>query len=305
MSDRSSLLNLPILNGSKAATIFVTLTPFLGLIAAAVFWWGWGLTWIDVALFTGMYLVTGIGITVGYHRLFTHRSFETVRPIKFALAVLGAMSVQGPVIKWAAVHRRHHHHSDGEDDPHSPHGFGGGVLGVLAGFWHAHMGWMFKGDVPELGRYIADLHADRLIRATDRLFVVWAVLGLAIPAALGGLIAGSWRGAAYGFLWGGLVRVFFVNHATFSINSICHLWGTRPFKSRDHSRNNFLFGWLGLGEGWHNNHHAFPVSARHGLRWWEFDLSYIVIRALSAVGLAWRVNVPGAEALAAKRIAAT
>lgn len=276
----------------QAVTATAVVLPFLGLLTAIGLWWGRGFTWTELSLFLGMYLATGLGVTVGYHRLFTHRSFETVRPIKFVLAVLGSMSIEGPLLRWAAVHRRHHQNSDGAEDPHSPNGFGGGVRGVLAGWWHAHIGWMFADPPPNLGRYVADLQADKLLRIISRLFPLWVVLGLMIPTILGALMTGTWTGAVLGFIWGGLVRTFFVHHATWSINSVCHLWGWRPFRTRDHSRNNLLFGVLGLGEGWHNNHHAFPSSARHGLKWWEFDLSYLVIRALELIGLAWRVRLP-------------
>lgn len=289
----------------KIATLLAVVVPFLGLVAAVSLWWGRGFTWTELFILLGMYLATGFGITVGYHRLFVHRSFETFRPIKFALAVLGSMSVEGPVLRWAANHRLHHRTSDEADDPHSPHRYGGGFRGVIAGLWHAHMGWMFAPQPPGIGRYVRDLHADRMIRVANRLFGVWVLLGLLIPTAIGLVVTGTWTGALLGFIWGGLVRVFLVHHVTFSINSVCHLWGRRPFKSRDHSRNNFLCGILALGEGWHNNHHAFPASARHGLRWWELDLSYFVIRVLELLGLAWKVRVPGADAIASKRVPAS
>ncbi len=284
----------------RAVTSVIVVIPFLGLLAAISSLWGRAVTWTELVPFLVMYLATGLGITIGYHRLFTHHSFETFRPIKVLLAVLGSMSVQGPLLKWVAVHRRHHQHSDQPEDPHSPHRFGGSVFGVLAGLWHAHVGWMFTADHPNLASYVRDLYADRLARSVSRLFVVWAILGLLIPAALGGLLTGTWMGVLLGFLWGGLARVFLVHHVTWSINSVCHLWGRRPFRDSDESRNNFLFGVLGLGEGWHNNHHAFPNSARHGLRWWEPDLSYVIIYLLQRFGLAWRVRVPAPEAIAAK-----
>jgi stearoyl-CoA desaturase (delta-9 desaturase) len=292
----------PAVSGNhRAVTLIVVLVPFFGLIAAVAFSWGWGFGWVDLILLVGMYAITGLGITVGYHRLFAHRSFEALRPVKFVLAVLGSMAVEGPLLKWVAVHRSHHRHSDQPDDPHSPHHFGGGVLGVLAGFWHAHMGWMFTPDRPGLGRYVRDLHADRLLRAVSRTFGVWVLLGLLIPTVLGGWITGSWRGALLGLLWGGLVRILLVHHVTWSVNSICHLWGARPFEGRDESRNNSICGVLALGEGWHNNHHAFPNSARHGLRWWQLDLSYLVIRAMSMVGLVWCVRQPAPETINARR----
>jgi stearoyl-CoA desaturase (delta-9 desaturase) len=276
--------------------------PFIGLIAAICCSWGWAFTWVDLVLLMGMYSATGLGITAGYHRLFAHRSFETTRPIKAVLAVLGSMSLQGSPIKWVAIHRRHHQHSDEIQDPHSPRRFGRGACGVIAGFWHAHIGWMFTSNHPDLLRYARDLQADRLISVISRLGGIWVLLGLLIPTVLGWIIAGQWTGALLGFLWGGLVRIFLVHHVTFSVNSICHIWGRKRFKLRDESRNNFLVGLLAFGEGWHNNHHAFPTSAKHGLRWWEPDLSYAVIYVLELLGLAWRVRVPQPEALLAKSL---
>lgn len=287
--------------GQRIATLLVILIPFAGVIVAIANLWGWAFTWIELTLLVGMYFATGFGITVGYHRLFTHRSFDTIRPIKFLLGVFGSMSVQGPILKWVAIHRRHHQHSDAPEDPHSPQHFGGGIRGVFAGFWHAHMGWMFVANHPNLDNYVGDLRADRLIRVTSDLFLLWVFLGLALPMAFAGLLTMSWTGAMSGLLWGGLVRIFLVHHATFSINSICHIWGRRRFDCHDESRNNLVCGFLALGEGWHNNHHAFPTSARHGLAWWEFDLSYIAIRLLTMTGLAWQVRVPSLEAIQAKQ----
>lgn len=285
----------------RIATFVAVTVPFLGLIAAIYGLWGWGVTWVELVSLVVMYLATGMGITVGYHRLFTHRAFEAVRPVKYLLAVLGSMAVQGPVLRWVAIHRRHHHHSDQPNDPHSPNMYGGGVRGVLAGFWHAQVGWMFKGNYAGLDRYIRDLSRDKLTCAVSRLFGLWILLGLLIPAGIGGLLTGTWTGVLLGFLWGGLVRIFLVQHVTFSVNSICHLWGTRTFDNNDHSRNNLLVGVLALGEGWHNNHHAFPASARHGLRWWQFDASYYMIRVMAWLRLVWSVRLPQPEAIIAKR----
>jgi stearoyl-CoA desaturase (delta-9 desaturase) len=267
--------------------------PFLGLVAAIVFLWGRGFSWVDLALLVGMYALTGLGITVGYHRLFTHRAFETNRVVQFVLAGLGSMALQGPLLWWVATHRRHHQHSDMPEDPHSPHHQGRRILGLLRGVWHSHVGWVFRPDPPNLSRYVKDLHQDRPLRVASALFPLWVVVGLVFPAVLGGLLTGSWMGALFGLLWGGLARIFLVHHVTWSVNSVCHLWGRRPFKNDDQSRNNFLFGVLALGEGWHNNHHAFPTSARHGLRWWQIDISYWFIRALAFLGLAWNVKQAG------------
>lgn len=294
------------LSWSVRITNFIAiLLPFLGLIAAALLLWGWGFDWLHLGLLVGMYFMTGLGITIGFHRLFTHRAFETTRPIKLLLAVLGCMAVQGPILRWVATHRRHHQHSDHADDPHSPHLHGHGVRGLFRGLWHSHMGWMFRPDAPNLVRYVGDLVQDRLIRKISALFPLWAAVGLMIPTALGGLLTQSWTGALLGFIWGGLVRVFFVHHVTWSINSVCHLWGSRPFRCQDESRNNLLFGILAWGEGWHNNHHAFPTSARHGLAWWQVDMSYVIIRALAVVGLAWNLRIPSADAIAGKLVPAS
>jgi stearoyl-CoA desaturase (delta-9 desaturase) len=282
----------PLSFGMRVATLLAVVVPFLGLIAALALLWGWGVTPVEVGLLAGMYALTAIGITVGFHRLLSHRSFETNRVIRFVLAVLGSMAVQGPVLTWVARHRRHHQHSDTPSDPHSPHHHGRGVLGLLRGFWHAHIGWAFRRDRADLHRYVKDLRRSTSLRVANALFPVWVLVGLLLPAVLGGLITGTWAGAFLGFLWGGLARVFLVHHVTWSVNSVCHLWGSRPYRGIDQSRNNFLFGVLALGEGWHNNHHAFPTSARHGLRWWQIDVSYWIIRTLHLFGLAWKVRLP-------------
>jgi stearoyl-CoA desaturase (delta-9 desaturase) len=200
-----------------------------------------------------------------------------------------------------AQHRKHHQNSDDEGDPHSPHSEGEGFFGMLRGLWHAHVGWVFQPDAPDLDRYVGDLKKDNVVRKVSNLFSLWVVLGLLIPTVLGGLISMSWTGALLGFIWGGLARVFLVHHVTWSINSVCHLWGSRDFESHDESRNNVIFGILGLGEGWHNNHHAFPTSARHGLKWWQFDFSYLFIRGMEMLGLATKVRVPARQQIEAKR----
>jgi stearoyl-CoA desaturase (delta-9 desaturase) len=239
-----------------------------------------------------MYFVTAIGITVGFHRLFVHRSFETHNWIKFILVVLGSMAVQGPMLKWVAMHRRHHQYSDSVDDPHSPNYEGRELRSLLWGFWHAHIGWFFEADPTDLPRYIKDLSSSNALRVVSALFPVWIAVGLVVPAIVGGVVAWSWAGVWTGLLLGGLVRVFLVHHVTWSVNSACHLWGSQPFRSDDQSRNNLVFGVLALGEGWHNTHHAFPTSARHGLRWWQIDVSFWVIRTLALLGLAWNLRQP-------------
>ena len=291
-----------ISTGVRVATLVAVVVPFLGLVVAVVSLWGWGFSGIQLGLLLGMYVLTALGITVGFHRLFTHRSFETNPVIQFLLAAFGSMAVQGPLLKWVAQHRRHHQHSDTRDDPHSPHHRGQGVHGLLRGAWHAHLGWFFTPDPPDLARYVKDLHQSRLLRTMSALFPLWVAAGLLIPAVLGGLLAETWAGALFGLVWGGLARIFLVHHVTWSVNSVCHLWGGRPYRTADHSRNNLLVGVLTLGEGWHNNHHAFPTSARHGLRWWQIDMSYWVIRALALLGLAWNVRLPATQAPAGQSV---
>lgn len=275
--------------------------PVVGLAAAAVAVWGWGFSWLDLGLLFGMYMVTALGITVGFHRQFTHRSFSTSMPVKVLLAVAGSMAVQGTLFAWVGMHRRHHQHSDTPDDPHTPHHHGKGLWGWLKGYWHAHLGWFFAPSPTDRERYTKDLSQSPTLRLVSKLFPLWATIGFLVPAALGGLISQSWAGCLTGLLWGGLVRVFLVHHVTWSVNSACHLWGRRPYQSGDESRNNLVFGVLALGEGWHNSHHAFPTSARHGLSWWQPDISYWVIRGLWAVGLVWDVKVPSKRRRAAKR----
>jgi stearoyl-CoA desaturase (delta-9 desaturase) len=285
----------------RIATIIAIVLPLLGVVAAPFFVWGWGFGWTDLGLLLGMYVLTALGITVGFHRLFVHRSFETYTWVKFIWAVLGSMAVQGSLLQWVAMHRRHHQYSDTPDDPHSPRHEGHGVFGLLKGFWHAHIGWLFEPDPPNLERYVADLRQSRALRVASALFPLWVALGLVIPAVVGGVITLSWAGVWTGLIWGGLVRIFLVHHVTWSVNSACHLWGLRPYKSDDESRNNILFGVLAMGEGWHNTHHAFPTSARHGLQWWQIDVSYWVIRILALLGLAWNVKLPTEEAQARER----
>ena len=282
----------------RLVTVLIIVAPLLGVIAAPFFVWGWGFGWTDLGLLLAMYFFTTMGITVGFHRLFVHRSFETFMWEKFIWAVLGSMAVQGSLFQWVGRHRKHHQHSDTPEDPHSPQFGGKGVLGLMRGFWHAHIGWFFDADPPDLDHYVKDLSASRALRVASYLFPLWVAFGFAIPAVLGGVITRSWGGVWTGLIWGGLVRLFVVHHVTWSVNSACHLWGFRPYRSNDMSRNNVLFGILAMGEGWHNTHHAFPTSARHGLRWWQIDVSYWLIRVLALVGLAWNLKVPTVEAQA-------
>ncbi len=276
---------------TKLANLGAVVVPFLATLAAIVLFWNRIVSATDLAILAVMYLLTAGGITVGYHRLLTHRSFRTHKPTEYLFAFLGSMAVQGSVIAWVADHRKHHAHTDVEGDPHSPHvGHGDGVSGMLRGLWHAHTGWLLS----EHGRadwkkYAPDLYEDPGMRFINRRFVGLVLLGLALPALVGYLLTGTLLGAATGLLWGGLVRVFLVHHVTWSVNSICHFLGTRRFDVEDRSTNVFWLALPSLGESWHHNHHAFPRSAVHGLRRWELDPSALVIRAMERLGLAWNV----------------
>jgi stearoyl-CoA desaturase (delta-9 desaturase) len=256
-------------------------------------WMAWGgtLHWHDLVVLAITYTLSGLGVTVGFHRLFTHRSFKTSRPVRALLAVLGSMAVEGPVIEWVATHRKHHRFSDHDGDPHSPHvDHAPGWRGALRGLGHAHLGWMFRGkDMANPARYAKDLLADRDLRFISRTFPLWVVAGLALPFGLGIVLTGSLAGGLTALLWGGAVRVFLLHHVTFSINSLCHFFGRRPFATGDESRNLAWLAPLAFGEAWHNNHHAFPTSARHGLGRYQADPSAWFISALARTHLAWDV----------------
>jgi stearoyl-CoA desaturase (delta-9 desaturase) len=279
--------------------------PFLAL--GLVVWQAWSesLRWSDVAVFAIMYGLTGIGVTVGFHRLLTHRAFKTKTPVRAALAICGSAAIEGPVIAWVADHRKHHAFSDEEGDPHSPHvGHGGGLRGALRGLAHAHMGWLFlHTQRGKKTRYAPDLIADPVIRWIDRKFLYWAIGGLVLPFFLGLAIGGSVHAGLTGMLWGGAVRVLLLHHVTYSINSLCHFFGRRSFDTDDESRNLAWLAPLSMGEAWHNNHHAFPTSASHGLRPWQLDISALVIRALERTGLAWDVVRVSPERRRAKALA--
>ncbi len=283
----------PVANETRDRIItgLVTVLPFLALGFAAWQVWDQALHWRDVFLFLGLYLLTGLGITVGFHRHLTHRSFKTHPWLRGLLGILGSAAIEGPVISWVADHRKHHAFSDEQGDPHSPHvDHGSGLRGTLRGLFHAHMGWLFihtqRGNKE---RFAPDLQKDPVISWVDRTFILWAVLGLLTPFALGYIVGGSLFAALTGLLWGGLVRVFVLHHFTYSINSLCHVFGRYDYETGDKSRNLALIALPTFGEAWHNNHHAFPSSARHGLRRRELDGSGAVIWALEKLGLAWDV----------------
>jgi stearoyl-CoA desaturase (delta-9 desaturase) len=272
--------------------IAAVVLPFAAVLAAIPMLWNELVGWTDLALLAAMYILTTVGVTVGFHRLLTHRAFATYRPIQCLFAVLGTMAVEGPVIGWVTDHRRHHAHTDVDGDPHSPHvGRRAGLLGALEGLWHAHVGWLVKDHPTAEGapKYAPDLLEDRGMRAVNSLFIPIVALGLLAPFALGWGLTGELTGGLTALLWAGLVRVFLVHHVTFSINSICHFFGRRRFDTEDESTNVFWLAIPSLGESWHHNHHAFPRSALHGLRWWEIDAGGLLIRAMRRLGLAWNV----------------
>jgi stearoyl-CoA desaturase (Delta-9 desaturase) len=261
--------------------------PFVAFLGALVLLWNRAVGPLDLAILALMYLLSGIGVTVGFHRLLTHRAFETHRPLKYVFAVLGSLSVQGPVITWVADHRKHHAHTDEEGDPHSPHvGHGSGLRGLL----HAHMGWLMESmGRAQRRRYAPELMEDAGMRRINRSFELIVLAGLAIPFALGYLLGGTLTAALTALLWGGLVRIFLLHHVTWSINSVCHFFGRRRFATDDHSTNVFWLALPSLGESWHHNHHAFPRSAQQGMRRWELDPSGALIALLERLGLAWNV----------------
>jgi stearoyl-CoA desaturase (delta-9 desaturase) len=275
----------------RVANLVVMVLP-LGLLGwAAWLTWGGALRWSDLVALAITYVLTGLGITVGFHRLLTHRSFKTSPVLRGVFAALGSAAVEGPVIEWVANHRKHHQFSDQPGDPHSPHvDHASGWRGALGGLFHAHVGWILGGDaLANEQRYAKDLLADPVVRFVDRTFVLWVALGFAFPFALGFALTGTLAGGLTALLWGGAVRMLLLHHATFSINSLCHFFGKRSFATGDESRNLLWLSLPTLGEAWHNNHHAFPTSARHGLRWWQLDPSAWLIAGLERVGLVWDV----------------
>ena len=261
-----------------------------------------GVGLLEVGLLICMYSLTISGITVGFHRHFAHRAFQTNTIVRVILAILGSMACQGPIIYWVSNHRRHHQYSDRPGDTHSPYFQGDKALKGFRGLWHSHMGWMFDHEFTNSFLFAKDLFGDSIISKVNRLYYFWILLGLAIPALLGGVSRGSWMGALSGLLWGGFLRIFLSSQFTFSINSITHLYGSRPFNTSEESTNNI---WLAIptgGEAWHNNHHAFPNSAKFGLKWWQIDLGYWAIRTLELAGLVWEVKVPTTGMIEAKAI---
>lgn len=279
------------LNQHVSVCLFI-LIPFAALTVAVPFAWGWGLSWFDALLALGWYSVTMVGVTVGYHRYFTHRSFKAGRPVKVALAVMGSLAAHGPIINWVATHRRHHVFADRDGDPHSPWGFGTSPLGLLRGFWHAHLGWILDRDLTNQRRFAADLLQDRDIVRVHHAFFPLTAITLFGPGVLGGLVSGTWSGAITTFFWAGLVRIALLHHVTWSVNSICHIWGNRPEETPDRSTNAWPLALLSFGESWHNYHHAHPASARHGVGRGHIDISARLIWAMELCGLAYDVRWP-------------
>ncbi|HEX2069440.1 MAG TPA: fatty acid desaturase [Actinomycetota bacterium] len=287
----------------RRMTLLFTVGPLAGIAFAVWSLWGTGISSLDLSLFLGFYALTGLGITVGYHRLFTHRSFRATKPIRVVLAVAGSMAVEGSVISWCATHRRHHAFADRFGDPHSPHlAQAAGVKGVLIGLWHAHLGWMLREERSDPNEWTPDLVADPAIQRVDRAFSWLTVATFLLPAAIGFVVTGTLSGAWSAFIWGSLVRVFLLHHVTWSINSICHFYGKEAYRARDESRNVWPMAPISFGESWHNNHHAFPWSARLGLRAWQIDLGWYAIAALRSLGLVRDVKVPTREQREARRI---
>ncbi len=278
---------------SEVITFFAIVVPIFGLLSAGRLLWGVDLHPLDLYLFAIFYFFTGLGITVGFHRLFTHKAFVTNQPVRVLLAILGSMTLQGPVTQWVTDHRKHHARSDQPGDPHSPNLGRPGFWGHVCGFYHGHMGWLFSTKGLERGEiYGRDLFNDPTIRLIDRAYFLWVVVSIGLPFLIAFAITGSTARGVEALVWAGLVRIFFFQHATFAVNSVCHTWGRRPYVTGDLSTNNVIVGILTFGEGWHNNHHAFPRSARHGLTPRQLDVSYLSICLLEKMHLASQIRLP-------------
>lgn len=281
---------------------FYNILPIIGTLIAVALAFYVPVGWTAFGIFAVMWLLTGIGVTAGYHRLFAHRCYKTTTPVRVMLAILGSMSGMGSVLSWAAMHRRHHERADRPGDMHSPNLHGNTRWQRIKGFWYAHFSWMLKHEYPNVSHYAEDLLKDRALVKTSRMYHYWVLLGLAIPAVAGGLLTQSWLGALLGFLWGGPVRMFIVANSMWTLNSVLHTFGWRPFPMKENSRNSFFLGIFVWGEGWHNNHHAFPNSASFALRWYLPDIGYWFIRLLGLLGLATDIRVPSKERIAKRKL---
>jgi stearoyl-CoA desaturase (Delta-9 desaturase) len=297
----------PLLYGRKPRIeivflwIFVTV-PLLAVAAAVPVFWGWGLSWVDVGIYVFFHLLTGFGITVGFHRYLTHGAFKAKRWLRITLAFAGTMAIEGAPIRWVADHRRHHQFAEEENDPHSPWRFGENVKGLAKGLVWAHVGWLFTRENTNSRRFAPDLVADPDIRWFQKNFVYALAASLLLPAAIGGLLTWSWQGALTAYFWGGLVRIAVVHHVTWSVNSVCHVFGERPFKTTDKAANVWWLAIISLGESWHNLHHADPTCARHGVEKGQIDLSARLIWLFEKAGWAWDVRWPNQDRLDAKRV---
>ena len=281
------------------------LLPFLALLAAVPFAWGWGISWTDIAIALPFYYVSGLGVTVGFHRYFTHGSFKAKRWLRIVLAVAGSLAIEGPPTRWVADHRRHHAFSDKDGDPHSPWRYGSSLRGLTKGFFHAHIGWLFDLEQTSKTRFCPDLVADPDIRRVDMMFLPIVIFSTFAPAAIGGLVTMSWQGALTAFFWGSLVRIGLLHHVTWAINSVCHIVGERPFKSTDKATNFWPLAILSFGESWHNLHHADPTCARHGVMRGQLDTSARVIWAFEKLGWVRDVRWPRVERLTNRRVPGT
>lgn len=289
--------------GERITLGFFIAVPFVALLAAIpLAWMGGYLSWLDVVLAVVMYGISGHGVTVGFHRHFTHRSFKAKQPVRIGMAIAGSMAIEGPVIRWVADHRRHHKYSDKEGDPHSPWRYGETIPALLKGIVFAHIGWLFDVEQTNQRKYAPDLIKDNGIRMVSRLFPLWVAISLLAPPLIGGLATMSWHGAFTAFFWATLVRVGLLHHVTWSINSICHAIGERPFESRDKSGNVWWLAFLSMGESWHNLHHADPTCARHGVLKGQIDSSARIIWFFEKFGWAWDVRWPSAERVDSKRV---
>jgi stearoyl-CoA desaturase (delta-9 desaturase) len=301
----------PLLSGQRSVSEMITIRffliiPFIALAVAIPVTWGWGMTWVDLMLAGVFYTISTLGITVGYHRYFTHGAFKAKRWLRATLAIAGGLAAQGSVIDWVADHRRHHAFSDREGDPHSPWRFGESFGGLVKGLFYAHVGWLFFRELSNRERFAPDLMADKDLRRVDRMFPLIVVLSATLPAIIAGLVTWSWQGALSAFFWAGLMRIGLLHHVTWSINSICHVYGERPFETRDGDRasNFWPLAILSFGESWHNLHHADPTCARHGVDKGQIDINARLIWIFEKLGWATDVRWPRRDRLDAKRVAA-
>ncbi len=288
---------------SKIITLIAVVVPPMGVLAAALHWWGVYFAWVDLVMLVVMYVGCGLGITVGFHRLFSHKSFKTKKPVRAALAILGSMTIQGPVTQWVTDHRKHHSMSDAPGDPHSPHVGRNGEHHGIAGLYWAHMGWLFRTKGMERGDvWGRDLWHESMIRWIDRFYLLWVAVSVGLPFLVGYVWTGTAHGGLQTLVWAGLIRIFLFQHATWSINSVCHMFGRQAYRTSDHSRNNWVLALPSFGEAWHNNHHAFPGSAVHGIDRKQIDMSAMVIGGLEKLGLAWDVKRMSPGRLDARRL---